>query len=84
MMVLVMRMIWNYRLKIKRIGKMISTEYDQKIYDNCIRHAEDTEAFWPRVLDFLAPRYDKHPEVLEIYNAVEDYVYGKKNGNGNI
>lgn len=77
MMVLVMWMIWNYRLQIKRIGKMISTEYGQKIYNNCIRHAEDTEEFWQRVHDFLTPRYERYPEMLEIYNKLEKYVYGQ-------
>lgn len=41
------------------------------VYENCIQHAEDTKAFWQRVQDFLLPHYDKHPEVLEIYNALE-------------
>lgn len=49
----------------------------QAVYKNCIQHAEDTEAFWQRVYDFLAPHYDKHPEVLEIYKKLEKYVYGK-------
>ena len=52
----------------------------QAIYENCVRHAEDTEAFWQRVHDFLLPRYEKYPEVLEVYNALEEYVYGKGSG----
>ena len=52
----------------------------QAVYKNCIQHAEDTEAFWQRVHDFLAPHYNKYPEVLEIYNALEEYVYGSGEG----
>lgn len=59
---------------------MISTKYGQKIYENCVRHAEDTEAFWRRVHDFILPRYNDHPEVLEVYNALEEYVCGKESG----
>lgn len=33
----------------------------KKIYDNCIMHAEDTEAFWMTVLEFLMPMYLKDP-----------------------
>ena len=57
---------------------MISTAYGQKIYDNCVRHAEDTEAFWQLIHDFILPRYNNHPEVLEVYAALEEYVYGKE------
>lgn len=48
----------------------------QAIYENCIQHAEDTEAFWQRVHDFLVPLYHKEPNVLEIYDELEEYVYG--------
>lgn len=51
----------------------------KKIYENCIRHAEDTESFWTRVCNFLSPMYTQEPEqVLLCYNTLEVYMYGEK------
>ena len=47
------------------------------IYNNCVQHAEDTEAFWQRVHDFIDPIYNNGDHgILDIYNGLEVYIYG--------
>ena len=50
----------------------------RQIYNNCVQHAEDTEAFWQRVHDFIDLPYNNGDhDILGIYNALEVKIYGK-------